>query len=98
MGERYPYIRFVVSIAQMLAGTIGVVVLLGGMVTSCRMGGIAGFFQFFVSVAMAGVAYVGAMLWVESLQVFLDIEAHTRRLVDQARAPEGTGAAPSPSA
>ena len=97
MNDRYPYLRFVIGIAQGLAAVIAAVVVLGGLVNSCRIGGFAGFIQLIITVLVAGVAYVGTMVWVESMRVFLDIEEHTRQLVGLTRE-QGGAAAPPPSA
>jgi hypothetical protein len=83
MDDRYPYIRFVISIAQVVAGGVALVVLLCGLASSCQAGGFGGFIQFVLTVLLAGVAYVGTMVWVESLRVFLDIEEGTRQLVER---------------
>jgi hypothetical protein len=98
MEDRYPYIRFVIGIAQVLAAVIAIVVLAGGLVGSCRMGGFGGFIQFVVTVLVAGVAYVGAMVWVESMRVFLDIEDNTRQLLELTREQRGGAPPPPPSA
>ncbi|HUI26655.1 MAG TPA: hypothetical protein VL403_11275 [Candidatus Kryptonia bacterium] len=97
MTDRYPYLRLVIGIAQGLAGAIAAVVVLGGLVSSCRIGGFGGFVELIVTVLVAGVAYVSTMIWVESMRVFLDIESHTRQLVDLMRDQRG-GPAPPPAA
>ena len=91
MEERYPYLRFVIESAQVVAGVIAAVVLLGGIAESCRVGGFGGFVQLVITVVIAVVAYVATMMWVEVARVFLDIEDNTRRLVDEARERRSSG-------
>jgi len=80
MEDRYPYIRFVIDAAQVIAGAVALIVLLGGTVSSCQQGGFGGFFSFLVTIVVAVAAYVVIMVRIEALRVFLDIEAATRRL------------------
>lgn len=79
MEERYPYIRFVIDAAQLIAGAVAVIILLGGTISSCHQGGFGGVTSFVITVAIAGVAYVAVMVRIESLRVFLDIESATRQ-------------------
>lgn len=90
MQERYPYIRFVVGIAQQLAAAIAVIVLFGGLLRSCEIGGFSGFVSFVFTLFVAGIAYVATMVSVESLRVFLDIEENARRIL-RAMGKEDTG-------
>ncbi|MFQ5667001.1 MAG: hypothetical protein ACE5I7_11285 [Candidatus Binatia bacterium] len=94
MEERYPYIRFVLDAAQLIAGAVGVIILLSGLISSCHHGGFGGFVAFLITLAIAGVAYVAVMVWIESLRVFLDIESSTRRLLDNP--PQPATATPPP--
>jgi len=80
MEDRYPYIRFVVDAAQVIAAVVGLIVLLGGTLSSCHQGGLAGFVDFMITVAGAGVAYVAVMVQIETLRVFLDVESGVRAL------------------
>jgi hypothetical protein len=89
MQERYPYIRFVVGMSQQLASAIAVIVLFGGTLRSCEVGGFSGFVSFVLTVFVAGVAYVSTMVSVESLRVFLDIEESTRQILAAVRKDDG---------
>lgn len=97
MNDRYPYIRFVVDAAQVIAGALALIILLSGTVRACSAGG-AGFWGFVVAVVFAVAAYVVVMVKLEVLRVLLDIEKSTR----QAQAPppriEAPPAAPPPAA
>ncbi len=96
MEDRYPYIRFVLDAAQLIAGAVGVLILLGGTINSCHHGGFGGLVSFVITVAFAAVAYVVVMVKIEVLRVLLDIEGNARQLAAAQRppgAPPVTGAA-----
>lgn len=97
MEERYPFIRFVIDAAQVIAGAVAVIVLLGGSVSACSHGGFGGFVSFVIAILVAGVTYVAVMIQVELLRVFLDIESATRQLLAASRQP-GEPASPSTDA
>ena len=79
MNDRYPYIRFVIDAAPVIAGAIAVIVLLGGTVESCHRGGFGGFLSFLITAAVACVVYVVVMVKIEVLRVLLDIESAPNR-------------------
>jgi len=79
MEERYPFIRFVIDAAQVIAGAVALVVLLGGTVHSCHRGGFLGLMSFLMALVIAAFAYAIVMIKIEFLRVFLDIESHTRQ-------------------
>jgi len=79
MEDRYPYIRFVIDAAQLIAGAIAVIIVLSGAVSSCHQGGFGGVFSFLITLALAAVAYVVIMVKIEVLRVILDIEQTTRQ-------------------
>ncbi len=87
MEDRYPYIRFVIDAAQVIAGAVAIVVFFGGTVSACSRGGFGGFVSFVVTILIAGVTYVAVMIEVEILRVFLDIESATRQLLAAANRP-----------
>lgn len=92
MEDRYPYIRFVIDAAQLIAGAIALIILLGGLVCSCHHGGFGGIVSFVITLAFAAVAYIVVMVEIEVLRVLLDIEQTTR----QSRpTPQTSGAPPS---
>ncbi len=95
MEERYPFIRFVIGSAHLVAVAVAFVLFFGGTARACELGGTGGFVSFVVTLALAAVGYVGAMVWAESLRVFLDIEENTQQLVASARWQESTAAAAS---
>ena len=78
MEDRYPYIRFVIDAAQLIAGAIALIVVLGGTVNSCHHGGFGGVVSFVITLAFAAVVYVVVMVKIEVLRVLLDIEQTTR--------------------
>jgi hypothetical protein len=88
MQERYPYIRFVVGISQQLASAIAVILLFGGLLRSCEVGGFSGFVSFVLTLFVAGVGYVVTMVSIESLRVFLDIEESARQILASVRGQE----------
>jgi len=90
MNDRYPYIRFVIDAAPVIAGAIAVMVLLGGTVQSCHHGGFGGFISFLITAALACVVYVAVMVKIELLRVVLDIQSATSR---SDTSPPGGGAA-----
>jgi len=95
MEERYPYIRFVIDAAPVLAGAVGIVALVGGTVSSCHRGGVGGLVGFLTAIVAACVAYVGVMVSIESLRIAVDIERGVRQLVAAPQAsapPPGTAA------
>ena len=92
MEDRYPYIRFVIDAAQLIAGAVAVIIVLGGAVSSCHHGGFGGVFSFLVTLAFAAVAYVVVMVKIEVLRVILDIEQTTR----QTSAPRTTATGTAP--
>jgi hypothetical protein len=94
MEERYPYIRFVIDAAPMLAGAVGIIALVGGTVSSCHRGGVAGLIGFVTAIVVACVGYVGVMVSIESLRIAVDIERGVRQLV----AAPGQTAPPSDTA
>jgi hypothetical protein len=87
MEERYPYIRFVIDAAQIIAGAVALIVFLGGTVSACHRGGFGGFVGFVIAIAVAGVVYVAVMVQLETLRVLLDIESGTRQLLTVQRQP-----------
>jgi len=89
MEDRYPYIRFVIDAAQLIAGAVALIIVLSGTVCSCHHGGFGGVFYFLIALAFAAIAYVVVMVKIEVLRVFLDIEQTTR----QTPAPSSTGTA-----
>jgi hypothetical protein len=95
MEDRYPYIRFVIDAAQLIAGTLAALTLLGGTVSACSHGGLGGFVSFLITVALAGVVYVAVMVQIEVLRVLLDIESSARH---SAAAPPQSAPPPTPSA
>ena len=94
MDERYPYIRFVIDTAQMIAGAVALVILLGGTAASCHHGGVGGLLEFVLAVAVAGLAYVAVMVRIDALRVLLDVEAAMREAAAPGRrtAPPGADA------
>jgi fatty acid desaturase len=90
--ERYPYIRFVIDAAQVIAAALALVILVAGTFSSCHQGGFGGVVSFVILVVVAAVVYVAVMVRIESLRVFLDIESSTRQLVAASHPP----AAPAP--
>lgn len=95
MEERYPYIRFVIDAAPVLAGAVGIIALVGGTVSSCHRGGLTGFFGFLTAIVAACVAYVGVMVSIESLRIAVDIERGVRQLLT---APRPSAPAPDTAA
>ena len=93
MEDRYPYIRFVIDAAQLIAGAVALIILLAGLVSSCQHGGFGGVVSFVITLAFAGVAYVVVMVKIEVLRVLLDIEQTTR----QPRPTQQTPGAPPPA-
>jgi len=91
MEDRYPYIRFVIDAAQLIAGAVAVIIVLSGAVSSCHHGGFGGVFSFLIAVAFAAIAYVVVMVKIEVLRVILDIEQTTRQT--SAPRPPATGTA-----
>jgi hypothetical protein len=79
MDDRYPYIRFVIDAAHVIAGAVAAVVFLSGTLCSCHRGGFGGFISLVETVVLAAVAFVAMMVWIESLRLFVDIEETTRR-------------------
>ena len=55
MEDRYPYLRFVIDAAQLIAGAVAVIIVLSGAVSSCHHGGFGGVFSFLITVAFAAV-------------------------------------------
>lgn len=96
MEERYPYIRFVIDAAQVIAGAVALIVFLGGTVSACHQGGFGGFLGFLIALAIAGVAYVAVMVQLETLRVIVDIESGTRQVLAAQRQP-APPASPGPT-
>ncbi len=94
MDDRYPYIRLVVGAAPLIAGALAGVTFLGGAFGACSRGGFAGILSFLISAVFAGICWVGVMVSIESLQLFLDIEDHTRHLRPQPPPSSGTESSP----
>jgi Ni/Fe-hydrogenase subunit HybB-like protein len=80
MNDRYPYLRFVIDAAQVIAGAVAVIIFVGGTLRSCHVGGFPGFFAFLITIGIAAVAYVIVMVKLEVLRVLLDLERNTRQL------------------
>lgn len=97
MEDRYPYIRFVIDAAQLIAGAVGVVILLGGTISSCHHGGVSGFISFVLTVIIAAVAYIIAMVEIEVLKIFVDVESNTRQTLAAQREASTPSAGPSPT-
>ena len=89
MEDRYPYLRFVIDAAQLIAGAVAVIIVLAGTLSSCHQGGFGGVFSFLITLAFAAVAYVVVMVKIEVLRVLSDIEQTTR----QASRPTSSGTA-----
>jgi hypothetical protein len=94
MDERYPYIRFVIDAAQLIAGAVALVIVLGGTARACGAGGFGGFMGFLLTLLVAAVAYVGVMVRIESLKVFLDIEQSTQQTLATLQAPRSSDPPP----
>ncbi len=94
MDDRYPYLRFVIDAAQVIAAAVAATVFLSGTVHSCHHGGGQGFLAFLLSIGVAVIAYVVVMVKIEVLRVLLDIERSTRQAHSAPRAepPSGTPA------
>ena len=90
MEDRYPYLRFVIDAAQLIAGAVAVIIVLSGAVSSCYHGGFGGVFSFLITLAFAAVAYVVIMVKIEVLRVILDIEQTARQTAPR---PPSTGTA-----
>jgi len=80
MQGRYPYLRLITDAGHVAAATVALVVLLGGTLTGCRIGGGLGLASTLVSVGAAWIAYVAVMAQVEAARLLLQIA--------DARAPE----------
>ncbi len=88
MEERYPFVRFVIDAAQVIAGAIALIVLLSGTVSACSHGGFGGLVAFIIAVVVAGSAYVAVMVTVELMRALLDIENTTRQQLAASQQPE----------
>jgi len=93
MDDRYPYIRFVVDAAQIIAGAVALVVLFSGALRACHHGGFGALIGLVVALVVAGVAFVAVMIQIETLRLLLDIEQSTRQAATASRPPPP---APSP--
>lgn len=93
MQERYPYIRFVIGIAQPLAAAVAAILFFGGTLRACETGGFAGFVGFLIALLVSAIGYVSTMVSVESLRVLLDIEEHGRKMLET-RGPSSAPHAP----
>jgi Ni/Fe-hydrogenase subunit HybB-like protein len=80
MNDRYPYLRFVIDAAQVIAGAVAAIIFFGGTLRSCHHGGFPGLISFLITIGIAAVAYVIVMVKVEVLRVLLDLEHNTRQL------------------
>jgi hypothetical protein len=100
MDERYPYIRFVVDAAQIIAGAVGLIVLCSCTLSACHRGGLGGLIGFVVALIVAGIAYFVTMVQIEALRVLLDIESSARESAAALRrsAPVPPGVPPGPAA
>ena len=79
MDDRYPYLRFVIDAANVIAGALAAVIFLSGTMHSCQHGGFSGFLSFLMTIAIAAVAYVVVMVKLEVLRLLLDIERSARQ-------------------
>ena len=86
MNDRYPYLRFVIDAANVIAGAVAAVIFLSGTVHSCHHGGFPGFISFLITIGIAVIAYVVVMVKLEVLRVLLDIERSTRQAHAASRA------------
>ena len=80
MQERYPYIRFVVGVAEPLSAAVALILFFGGTLRACESGGFTGFIGFLLASLLAAIGYVATMVSVESLRALLDVEERVRRL------------------
>lgn len=94
MNDRYPYLRFVIDAAHVIAGAVAVIIFLGGTLRSCHQGGFPGFISFLITIGIALIVYVIVMVKLEVLRVLLDIESSTR----QRRAAQRSDPPSSPAA
>lgn len=83
MEDRYPYVRFAIGAAPAVAGSVAVILFLGGTLSACERGGIVGFFSFLLTVLATGVGYVAVMVLVDLLHALLDIEENTRSVLER---------------
>ena len=97
MDERYPYIRFVVDAAQIIAGAVGFIALCSGTLSACHTGGFGGVIGFVVALVVAAIAYFVTMVQIEALRVLLDIEASARESAATLRRSSPAPPAPPPS-
>ena len=92
MDERYPYIRFVIDTAQLIAGAVALVILLGGTAASCHHRGVGGLMEFLLTVIIAGLGYVAVMVRIDALRVLLDVERTMREAAAPGRSTVPPGA------
>jgi len=95
MNDRYPYLRFLIEAAHVIAGAFAAIIFLGGTQHSCHHGGFVGFISFLMTIGCAVVAYVIVMVKLEVLRLLLDLESNTRQL---RAAPHSAPPSPPPAA
>jgi hypothetical protein len=83
MEERYPFIRSVTGTAEIVAGAIALIVFLGGTMAACEQGGFGGFVSFVLTLLVTGLAYVAAMVTIESLRLRLNIAEQVSTIAKQ---------------
>lgn len=89
MEDRYPFIRSATGAAEMVAGAVALVLFLGGTMAACEQGGFGGFVSFVLTLLVAGLAYVAAMIVVECLRLFLDIRERVDTIASALNAQRG---------
>ena len=79
-GEnKYPMLRLFLGMSKTIYIAILVITTLGGFFGGCASKGVGGGVLGLVSGAILGaIIYFFGMIWVEFIQVFLDIEKNTR--------------------
>jgi hypothetical protein len=76
MDERYPYIRFVIDAARIIAGAVALIILFSGTLRACHHGGVGGLL---LALVLAAVGYIVTMVQIETLRVLVDIADATRQ-------------------
>lgn len=73
MQGRSPYLRLITDAGPVAAAAVAMVVLLGGILGGCRLGGAVGLMSVVVSAVAAWIAYIAVMAQVEAARLLLQI-------------------------
>ncbi len=78
--KKYPMLRLFLGIAKVFYIAVAVVLILAGLIGGCSKGAGSAVLGLIGGAIIGGLIYFFGMIWVDFIQIFIDIEENTRAL------------------